>query len=478
MPDKSKGIDAMFNARSVAVVGASNNERKLGFHVMKSLIEGGYSGSIFPVNPGKGEILGVRSYASLMHVPGTVDLCIISLPAGLVPGIIRDCAEKDVKGIVLITAGFREIEDESGGRLQDEIMDLADKAGIPVIGPNTFGIVNLHAGLNASFTPEFSRVRTGGISLLSQSGGMSHLMGFLSMRDDFGFSKIVGLGNRCNMDFADMIPYLMEDPDTKVIAMYMEGIDNPRRLLEVTKSFRGKKPIVAYKVGIAHVSDLASKSHTGSLAGRHEVYEGGFRQAGILPVKGSSELLDAAKALSTIPLPKGSAVAILSGQAGPAMVACDICEKEGLRVPSFSAESQRRIDDLLPPMAIRTNPVDMGPAWYDSRATLGIVEAALRDKAVDAILLFIMFASANEGSIRALSGLLTQWGKKKPVVCCFSSPPGIWGEEVGSLVRKGSIVNYPTPERAAKSLSALWKYKEMSGVQGSDCSGVRDGGTQ
>jgi acyl-CoA synthetase (NDP forming) len=464
MPDKFRGIDAMFNARSVAVVGASDNERKLGFHVMKSLIHGGYSGNIFPINPGKREIVGMKSYSSLMHVPDMVDLCIISLPAGLVPGIIRNCAEKGVKGIVLITAGFREIEDESGGRLQDEIMDLADEAGIPVIGPNTFGIVNLHAGLNASFTPEFSDIKRGGISLLSQSGGMSHLMGFLSMRDDFGFSKIVGLGNRCNVDFADMVPYLMKDPDTRVIAMYMEGIDNPRRLLEVAKGFRGEKPIIAYKVGLSAVSDLASKSHTGSLAGRHEIYEGAFRQAGILAVESSLELLDTAKALCLSPLPKGCAVAVLSGQAGPAMVACDICEKEGLHVTPFSGGTQRSIDNLLPPMAIRTNPVDMGPAWYDSRAIQGIVESVLRDEAVDAILLYVMFASANEGSARALSGLLTQWGKKKPIVCCFSSPPGIWEEEVESLVEKGSIVNYPTPERAAKSLSALWKYRTMRDI--------------
>jgi acyl-CoA synthetase (NDP forming) len=461
MPDKSKGIDTIFNARSVAVVGASDNERKLGFHVMKSLIRGGYSGSIFPVNPGKGEILGMRSYDSLMHVPDRVDLCIISLPPGLVPGIIKDCAEKGVKGIVCITAGFKEIEDESGARLQDEIMNLADEAGITVIGPNTFGAVNLHGGLNASFTPEFSDSKRGGISLLSQSGGMSHLMGFLSMRDDFGFSKIVGLGNRCNIDFADMIPYLMDDPDTRVIAMYMEGIDNPLRLLDVAKRFKGKKPIIAYKVGLSTVSDVASKSHTGSLAGRQGVYEGGFKQAGILSVRGSVELLDAAKALSSSPLPEGSAVAVLSGQAGPAMAACDICEMEGLRIAPFSPEIQERIDNLLPPMAIRTNPVDMGPAWYDSQATLGIVESALSDEAIDAILLCIMFASANEGSIRALSGLLRRWGRKKPIVCCFSSPPGVWEEEVDSLVQKGSIVNYPTPERAARSLVALWKYRAM-----------------
>ena len=464
MPDKLGKIDAMFNARSVAVVGASDNERKLGFHVMKSLVHGGYSGNIFPINPGRREILGVKGYPSLMHVPDMVDLCIVALPAGFVPGIIRNCAEKGVKGIVLITAGFREIEDESGGRLQDEVMDLADEAGIPVIGPNTFGIVNLHACLNASFTPQFSNVKKGGISLLSQSGGMSHLMGFLSMRDDFGFSKIVGLGNRCNIDFADMIPYLMKDPDTRVIAMYMEGIDNPRHLLEVAQGFRGKKPIISYKVGLSATSDLASKSHTGSLAGRHEIYEGAFKQAGILTVESSLELLDTAKALCSSPLPKGPAVAVLSGQAGPAMVACDICEKEGLRIIPFSEETQKRIDNLLPPMAIRTNPVDVGPAWYDSRAILGIVESVLRDKAIDAILLCIMFASANEGSIRVLSDLLAQWGRKKPIVCCFSSPPGIWNEEVESLVEEGSIINYPTPERAAKSLSALWKYRAMKDI--------------
>jgi acyl-CoA synthetase (NDP forming) len=461
MPDKLGNIDVMFNARSVAVVGASDNERKLGFHVMKSLIQGGYSGSIFPINPGKREILGIKGYPSLIHVPDMVDLCIIALPAALVPEIVSNCAEKGVKGIVLITAGFREIEDESGGKLQDEVMGIADDAGIPVIGPNTFGIVNLHAGLNASFTPEFSNAKKGGISLVSQSGGMSHLMAFLCMRDDFGFSKIVGLGNRCNIDFADMIPYLMRDPDTRVIAMYMEGIDNPRRLLEVAKGFQGKKPIIAYKVGVSAVSDAASKSHTGSLAGRHEIYEGAFSQAGILTTESSLELLDSAKALCAGPFPRGCAVAVLSSQAGPAMAACDICEKEGLRIIPFSTGTQKRIDNLLPPMAIRTNPVDMGPAWYDSRAIVGIVESVLRDKAIDSVLLCIMFASANEGAIRALSGLLEQWGGRKPIVCCFSSPPGIWEEEVGSLVRGGSIINYPTPERAAKSLSALWRYRRV-----------------
>jgi acyl-CoA synthetase (NDP forming) len=463
MPDMVEALEAMFNARSVAVVGATDNEDKLGFHILRSLTRGEYPGNIFPINPGKREILGMRSYPSLMDVPDKVDLCVISLPARLVPGIIRSCAEKGVKGIILITAGFREIEDESGKRLQDEIMHLADEAGIPVIGPNTFGIVNLYAGLNASFTPQFSDIERGGISLLSQSGGMSHLMGFLSMRDDFGFSKIVGLGNRCNVDFAEMIPYLMQDPDTRVIAMYMEGIDKPRRLLEVARKFRGKKPMVAYKVGLSPLSDLASRSHTGSIAGRHELYEAGFRQAGILTVESSSELLDTAKALSFSPLPVGCNVAVLSGQAGPGMAACDICAREGLHIAAFSEGTQRRINSLLPPMAMRTNPVDMGPAWYDSGAIRGIVESALADTTISAVILCIMFASANEGSIRALSDVLKKWGRTKPIVCCFSSPSGIWEDEVASLLGTGSIINYATPERAAKALSALWKYANMRG---------------
>ena len=174
-------MDAIFNPGSVAVIGASDNPGKLGSHVMRSLIEGRYPGKIFPVNPGKDEIMGIKTYPSLSQVPDTVDLSIIVLPAEQVPKIIKECQEKGVKGIVLITAGFKEIEDKRGEVLQKEITELADQSGIKIIGPNTFGIVNLHLPLNASFTPEFSLVEKGGISFVSQSGGMSHLMAFLSL---------------------------------------------------------------------------------------------------------------------------------------------------------------------------------------------------------------------------------------------------------------------------------------------------------
>jgi len=454
-------MDAIFNPRSVAVIGASDNPGKLGFHVMKSLTQGGFPGRIFPINPGKDEILGIRTFPSLLQVPEEIDLSIIVLPAELVPKTIKECGEKGIRGIILITAGFKEIEDKRGGELQKEITELANQFGIKIIGPNTFGIVNLHLALNASFTPEFSWVKKGGISLVSQSGGMSHLMAFLSMRSQAGFSKIIGLGNRCNVDFAEMAEYLIKDPETEVIAMYLEGIDHPRRLIEVAKRVKGNKPILAYKVGRSDTSDSASQFHTGSLAGKHEIYEGAFRQAGILTVGSSEELLDTAKALAMPPLPEGSNVAVLSGQAGPGMAACDVCEMGGLSLPPFSAETQKRIEELLPPLAIRTNPVDMGPAWYDSGATQGIVQAVLEDKNIDAIILCIMFASANRASVETLSHLLTQQKINKPIICCFSSPIGIWDEEIKRLEQSG-IPNYPNPERAAKTLVNLVRFKKIS----------------
>src|SRR4030042_746476 len=390
-------IDSIFNPVSVAVIGASDNPDKLGSHVMKSLIQGRYPGRIYPVNPGKDEIMGIKTYPSLTRVPDIIDLSIVVLPAEQVPKIIKECQEKGVKGIVLITAGFKEIEDKRGEILQREIMELANQYGIKIIGPNTFGIANLHLPLNASFTPEFSLVEKGGISFVSQSGGMSHLMAFLSLPN---------------------------------------------------------------KVGRSSTSDKASQFHTGSLAGKHEIYESAFKQAGILTVGSSEELLDTAKALTMCPLPQGNRVAVLSGQAGPGMGACDVCEMEGLIIPPFSAETQKRVEELLPPLAIRTNPVDMGPAWYNSEAAKGIVKTVLEDKKIDAVILCIMFASANRSAVGVLTHLLLERRTNKPVLCCFSYPAGIWDDEIKQLEGSG-IPNYPTPERAAKVLSNLYRFSKI-----------------
>jgi len=448
-------LSPLFDPKTVAVIGASANPGKLGWHVMTSLTRGGFEGRIVPINPNAVKIMGCSAVAGLEDVEGPVDLAVIVVPARFVPDIFEGCIRKGVGGVVLITAGFKEIDDPDGGRLQDALAEQIDRAGIPVVGPNTYGLVNLHRNLNASFTPEFSLCERGGVSLVSQSGGIAHLSAFLAIREQIGLSKVVGLGNRMNVEFADMIHYLMEDKDTRVIALYIEGLDHPRALLEAAHAHRGKKPIVAYKTGASVSGDRASVSHTGSLAGRHEIYEGFFRQAGILRLPDTQGLLDAARALALSPLPAGGRIAVLTGQAGPGMAACDALEAMGLQIPSFSEATAAQVERLLPPLALRSNPVDMGPAWYDGEAIAGVMKAVLEDDHIDAVLLLMMFASANRSAISLMTPVLQAWGQRKPVLSCLLAFPGIWDDEVQDLERQGALVNFPTPERAARALAAL-----------------------
>lgn len=456
-----KNLDGIFLPRSVAVIGASEKPGKLGFHVMKSLTCGGFEGRILPVNPSSREIMGIPTHAALSDISDPVDLAVVVVPAGAVPRVFEECRGKGVMGIVLITAGFKEIEDPAGAAKQSLLATMARDAEIPVIGPNTFGVVNLANRLNASFTPEFSSVGRGSVALVSQSGGISHLLAFMAMRQDVRMSKIIGLGNRLNVDFPEIIRYLLEDPDTAVIALYIEGQDDPRRLMQAALDGRGRKPVVALKVGSGNTGNRASQAHTGSLAGNQEVFEGAMRQAGILSVRRTEDLLDIAQALSACPPCHGPRVAVLTGQAGPGMAACDVCEAEGLLVSPFGQETQKRINALLPPLALRTNPVDLGPAWYDSSAMEGTLRAVIDDERIDGLLLLMMFASANRAVVPNLAEFFMNSRPPKPVLTCFQAPPGVWDEAVARMETAGAIVNLPAPERAAKTMAGLWRYQEI-----------------
>ncbi|MDY6793238.1 MAG: CoA-binding protein [Thermodesulfobacteriota bacterium] len=454
-------LETMFNPNTVAVIGASDNPDKLGFHVMKSLNKGGFAGKIIPLNPTSPKIWGLPAYRSIKDYTDRIQLAIVVVPAKLVPGVFAQCAEKDVKGIVLITAGFKEIDDPQGAKLHQKIAAIVNPAKIPVIGPNTFGMIDFHANLNASFTPEFSLLKKGKIALVSQSGGISHLLGFLAMRVDVRFSKIIGLGNRLNVDFAEIIDYLMNDSATNVIMLYMEGIDDPTRFIEAVKKYRHKKPVIIYKTGSSEKGDQAVKSHTGSMAGKHEIYQGAFSQAGILSLDSAESLLDTAKAFGSSGIPQGPGVAVLSGQAGPGLAACDACEACGLKIARFEKLTQQSINKFLPPLALRTNPVDMGPAWYNASAQSGIIRAVINDKNVNAILLLIMFASANANLLEEMSEFLTEFKQAKPIISCILAPPGVWDDNIRHLEESGALVNYPTPEQAARAMANLVKYRSM-----------------
>jgi acyl-CoA synthetase (NDP forming) len=424
---------------------------------MSSLVMGRFPGKIYPIHPSLSEISGFKAYPSIKAVPDEVDLAIICVRSSLVPSILNECAEKRVKGVVLITAGFKEIEDKAGAKLQQEVATIANQAHIKIIGPNTFGIVNLHANLNASFTPEFSLTTRGDISLVSQSGGFCHLIAPLAMEQHVGMSKIIGIGNRCNVDFADILEYLADDPDTGVIMIYVEGTEDARRLFEVASGVTRKKPIVALKVGRFRFRDKAAYSHTGSLAGKHEIYTAAFEQAGIIMAGSSTELLDIAKALTLCPLPKGNRVAVLSGQAGPGIIMSDICEQHGLVLADFSPKTTERVHQLLPPLAMRSNPIDMGPAWYDCETIRKVIEVILADENIDGVLLYAAYASANRPLLKEITGLLKSRACGKPIISCFPSPTGVWVEEKQELTQ-GGVVLYSTPERAAKAMVSLVKH--------------------
>ncbi|MCX7965392.1 MAG: CoA-binding protein [Syntrophorhabdaceae bacterium] len=452
-------LKRLFSPESIAVIGASDSFDKLGYHVMKSLVKGNYNHPIYPVNPNSQTIWGIKAYPSLSDIPYPVDLAVIVVPATRVPQILNECGKKDIKGVVLITAGYKEIDGEEGKALEDEIKRIAYEFKIPIIGPNTFGFVNLTDSVNASFTYEFSLIKNGGVTLISQSGGFCHLCGFLAMEERMGMAKLMSLGNRVNVDFPEAVKFFMEEDEaTRVIALYIEGIDEPRRLFRAICNSKKKKPVIAYKAGRSEKGDAASRFHTGSLAGNYKIWKGALRQAKIFEVNSSEELIDTAKVLDICAPMKGNRVAVLSSQAGPGMIAADAIESSGMVLSRFSEHTQNAINKLLPPVAIRTNPVDMGPAWYSPETILNILKVVSEDENTDGIIFIAIFASANLNITRDMGRILEGMEPfKKPVIACFNAPHGVWDKEIDNIDGRKGVAVIHTPERAAKAMANLYE---------------------
>jgi len=426
---------------------------------MLSLREIGYPGPVYPIHPHQKEILGFPAYSNLDQVPGDVDLAILVVPAPEAIPALEACVRKSVKGAVVITAGFREIEGPEGVRLQQEMAAVAGKGGIKIIGPNTFGMVNVHARLNASFTPIFSRLKPGGITVVSQSGGVSHLIAYQAMDEGVGLAKLVGLGNRCNVDFADLVPFLAEDADTRCIVLFIEGQDDPRSLFQALKKITPRKPVVAMKAGKSAGSLKAAQSHTGSMAGRSEIYEAALSQAGAVVVQEPGELLDVAKILTMIAPSAGRNVAVMSFQAGPGILLTDEVARCGLTMAAFSPKTQERLNQLLPPMTIRTNPVDMAFA-RDERVFEETVGLILSDEKVDALVVFLLHHPFM--TPRRIKGSLLRQRESsgKPILLCANSPRGLIEEEVEEL-EAGGIPVYSLPDRTIRALRGLVEYGKV-----------------
>ena len=472
-------FDLLFNPKSIALIGASNNIAKWGAIVFLNILLGGYQGRVYPVNPGEEVIFGHKTYAKVSQIPDPVDLAIIAIPAHLVMEAVLDCIRKEIKMAIVITSAFSETGEE-GARLEKELSALARASGMRLVGPNTMGIFSASANLTALMPPV--RPRPGNVSIVSQSGNIGTQILAWGEKFAVGFSKYVSSGNEGDLRSEDYLSFFGKDPETKVILTYIEGLDDGRRFFETAKAITPFKPIVAFKGGRTIAGARAAKSHSGSMAGARELYEAAFRQAGIVWASTTEEMLELAAAFSFFPLPRGNRVGILTRGGGWGVIAADACMEMGLEVPPLDDVLIRGLDKILPSYWSKGNPVDM-VASMSMEDYLSCLEILISWEKVDAVV-------SLSGDAGPLSGILSDVKKKAEGFVpaenlerissqIFAARMRIYQRifelielhkkpilAVGSNLVKGekeaqpdfSLPQFRTPERAAMAAGRLYQY--------------------
>jgi acetyltransferase len=450
-------LDFFFNPSSVAVIGASRDPEKLGYAVLSNLKEGGFSGEIYPVNPKADAILGLKAYKSVLDIPGELDLVVIVIPYTYVPAVLEDCGKKGVPGAVVISAGFREAGRE-GLEREHELIEIADKYDIRLIGPNCLGVIDTHAPLNATFA---AGMPPGGpIAFMSQSGALGTAVLDLALAGRIGFSRFVSLGNKADVDEVALLESWEDDPESRVILIYVEGVSDGQYFMEVARRVTRKKPIVAVKSGVTQAGSRAVSSHTGSLAGSEAAYQAAFRQAGVTRADSMQRLFDYARAFAYQPLPEGDRVAIVTNAGGPGILATDALEHAGLRLPRLKPETIEDLMSDLPGAASAANPVDvLGDALADRYEHA--LELVLEDPSVDACIVIVTPQAMTqiEETAHVVGRISQQFDK--PVLGCFMGEARI---DAGvSVLRQYGVPNYTFPELAASALAAMVAYHEEQG---------------
>ena len=441
-------LEPIFNPKSVAVIGASRREGSIGNQVTKNLIDGGYPGPIYPINPGAGEILGLKAYPSIGDVPGPVDAAIYCVPADKVLEVARECAKVGVKGHIVITSGFGEV-----GKREDEetLAKIARASGGRVIGPNIVGITNNAGKCNASFAPCLPY--PGRTALISQSGALVIALDTVTFVRRFGVSSMISLGNMADVDFSDCVEYFSQDPNTNCIALYVEGLKHGYRFLETGR--KAGKPIVALKAGVSIHGAAAAASHTGSLAGSVKVYEAAFKQAHVIRASNLDDLMNRSQALSMQPPMKGDHILLITNGGGIGVLATDAAERHGIPLSPTPADLQVEFRKYMPDFGSPKNPVDItGGTGVDGY--IGALKVALQAPWVDGIgILYCETAVTNPlGIADALIKVVKASGvTDKPVVACFVG--GERSTEASVRFGEASIPCYDCPDKALSAFSAL-----------------------
>ena len=474
--EKLGKLEYVFNPRSVAVIGASDND-----DFSKALMNTKMKENLFLVNPKHEELMGKRCYPSILDVEDAIDYAVIAIPALLVPKVLSECIEKRVKVVHVFSAGFSETGLEERKRLESKVKDIA-KDNIRIIGPNCMGICCPRSGL--TFSPDAS-AEEGPVGVISQSGTFAGEFLTIGKIRNLKFSKVISYGNAIDLDCPDFLEYLADDPETKVIALYMEGARDGKRLKSALGEAARKKPVVALKGGVTEHGSRAASSHTGSLAGAPETWSSLFKQAGVVQVDNFDELVDAILALSCSPLPSGKGTTLITNSGGFSVLETDSCVKAGLEVPQFSEETVTELRKIVPIAGTSiSNPLDAWPIFYNTPGTPGTLDNAIKilahDKNIHSIILHFdeiswlrrVLGEALEGHLKTLINLMISGCQcvrdeiGKPVIICVSLDAYSEDEEDRRyhLMVKKAFENYQFPvysslDASIKALYSLYRYR-------------------
>ncbi len=451
-------LDTIFRPSSIALIGASKVPGKVGYSLLKNLAAGGYSGKVYPVNPTASEILGRKVYPDIKSIPDTIDLAVFMIPPKAILSSIEDCADKHTKFAVVISAGFKEVGAE-GALLEKQLKEQADAHGIRIIGPNCLGIIDTKVRLNASFAADMPL--PGDISIMSQSGALLTAILDWALANGMGFSKFISLGNKADLNESDFIEYLADDPDTKVILGYIEGVSDGRAFIEKAYRASKKKPVILIKAGGTTVGARASSSHTGTLAGSDAAFDAAFKQSGVIRAHTIEELFDIGKLLESQPLPGQGGLAIITNAGGPGIITADATERAGIRLAHPDDNSILALKKVLPPSAAFGNPFDIiGDALADKyKAALDIL---VKDRDVAGV--FVLLTPQD----------MTEIDKTAQVVVDVAHGPArqlgrmtlagfMGGKDVASGIRilnSGGVPNYVFPEAAVRAFRTAVDYRD------------------
>jgi len=451
-------LDALFNPKAVAVIGASSKELHIGNRVIKNLLDFEYKGPIYPINPKADEIRGVKAYPSILDVPTDVDVVHIVIPAKYVPMAIADCGKKNVKFVILNGGGFAEVGPE-GAAIQADCLAKAEEAGIRIFGPNCQGIINTDPDVRAYCNFTFTRPDPGHISIVSLSGGVAEVIHQAFAQMGVGTRMYASNGNACDVTIPEIIRYYGDDEETRVIVLYVEGIRNPQAFMEAIEEVAAKKPILAMKAGRTEEGAKAAASHTGGLAKKDLSTDLVFEKAGVVNFGDVQELCQAAAAFATQPIPRGKRVGMITNTGGPAVIATDVLVGAGLEIPPLSEKATEILGEKLFREASVGNPTDVlatgGAEHY--RAVLDVM---MDEEQLDSV--FINFVTPffmdNESIAREIVEVNRQ--NKKPIVCNLMTDKNQWPETLRILM-DGDVPCYSFPDTAARALAALAQYNEI-----------------